>query len=392
MPPPPARHGAALAIHTCNRHGTKPSSTLHAMRAPACSPGAVAWYPERAATATWRRTRPCTTKHGSTASIHNKSPRHEGRLTARQRTPPRRLAQRRDAAGLTTLHAGLEARRAFGVKHDGAARGGPQPIPAKLPGHQTWREHLVDAAWGSHGPRLPPARHDAASSMGRRRRDALGSWRLEGTPTDRDKARRRRKGKGWPRRSQRVGGVVVAGSAWAAARRRCRCSRWRPAPVRLLLGHVRLLPRPAPRDLVTPRRRRAGGGAAHRPSPPLLLFSFLPPFLFPFGGAALERGQNPNAGWWRRTTAPCSPPLAFESPGAARQGEIPGLPQLGPPGRPWRRRLPFLCILGHRGMARGQKGTSLPRPGSIRARARPTPRRACRLGDPAVPRPASWCG
>jgi hypothetical protein len=162
-----------------------------------------------------------------------------------------------------------------------------------LPKHQTWRERSVDAAWGSHGPRFPPARHDAASSMGRRRRGALGNWRLEGTPTNRDKARRRRKGEGWPRRSQRVGGVVVAGLAWAAARRRCRCSRWRPAPVRLLLGHVRRLPRPAPRVLVTPRWRRAGGSAAHRPSQPLHLFFYLPPFLFPFGGAALEGGKTP---------------------------------------------------------------------------------------------------
>jgi hypothetical protein len=83
-------------------------------------------------------------RHGGThASAHQagregqhlqQSSRHEGRFTARQRTPLRRLAQRRAAAGLTTLHAGLEARRAFGVKHDGAARGGPQPIPAQLPG------------------------------------------------------------------------------------------------------------------------------------------------------------------------------------------------------------------------------------------------------------------
>jgi hypothetical protein len=185
---------------------------------------------------------------------------------------------------------------------------------ARLTDFHRQQERSVDAAWGSHGPRFLPARHDAASSMGRRRRSTLGNWRLEGTPTNRDKARRRRKGEGWPRRSQRVGGVVVAGLAWAAARRRCRCSRWRPAPVRLLLGHVRRLPHPAPRVLVTPRRRRAGGGAAHRPSPPLLLFFYLPPFLFPFGGAALERGQNPNVGWWRWTTAPCPPPLAFEPP------------------------------------------------------------------------------
>jgi hypothetical protein len=32
--------------------------------------------------------------------------------------------------------------------------------------------------------------------MGRRRRDALGHWRLEGTPTHRDKERRRLREKG----------------------------------------------------------------------------------------------------------------------------------------------------------------------------------------------------
>jgi hypothetical protein len=48
--------------------------------------------------------------------------------------------------------------------------GWPSAILENLPKHQTWRERSVDAAWGSHGPRFPPARHDTASSMGRRRR------------------------------------------------------------------------------------------------------------------------------------------------------------------------------------------------------------------------------
>jgi hypothetical protein len=61
------------------------------------------------------------------------NPRHEGRFTARQHTPPRRLAQRRDAAERTFLHNGLAARRAFGVELDGAARGSPQPFQQTCP-------------------------------------------------------------------------------------------------------------------------------------------------------------------------------------------------------------------------------------------------------------------
>jgi hypothetical protein len=63
----------------------------------------------------------------------SESSRHEGRFTARQHMPPRRLAQRRDAAEMTSLHDGLAARRAFGVELDGAARGGPQPFQQTCP-------------------------------------------------------------------------------------------------------------------------------------------------------------------------------------------------------------------------------------------------------------------
>jgi hypothetical protein len=60
-------------------------------------------------------------------------PRHEGRFTARHHMPPRRLAQRRDAAERAFLHNGLAARRAFGVVLDGAARGSPQPLQHTCP-------------------------------------------------------------------------------------------------------------------------------------------------------------------------------------------------------------------------------------------------------------------
>jgi hypothetical protein len=110
--------------------------------------------------------------------------------------------------------------------------------------------------------------------MGKQRRDALGKRRLEGAPTDKNKIRDRRKEKGvatmltagrrCSRRRLGVGGG--AASVFTAA----------SAPVRLLRGHERRLPRPAPRVPVKPQQRRAGGGAAHRPSPPLLLFLYFP--------------------------------------------------------------------------------------------------------------------
>jgi hypothetical protein len=55
---------------------------------------------------------------------------------------------------------------------DGAARGVPQPFLQLFPESQTWRRHWDNTAWGSHGPRFPPARRDAASPMGKRRRGA----------------------------------------------------------------------------------------------------------------------------------------------------------------------------------------------------------------------------
>jgi hypothetical protein len=60
-------------------------------------------------------------------------PRHEGRVTAEHHMPPRRLAQRRDAAERAFLHTGLAARRAFGAVLDGAARGVPQPFLQTFP-------------------------------------------------------------------------------------------------------------------------------------------------------------------------------------------------------------------------------------------------------------------
>jgi hypothetical protein len=106
--------------------------------------------------------------------LQQKTPRHEGRVTAAHHKPPRRLASRRDEAERANLFTGLAARRAFGTMLDGAARGVPQPFLQMFPRTQIWRKHWDDAAWGSHDPRLPLAQRDAASPMRRRRRDALG--------------------------------------------------------------------------------------------------------------------------------------------------------------------------------------------------------------------------
>jgi hypothetical protein len=112
------------------------------------------------------------------------------------------------------------------------------------------------------------------------------AWLREGTV----------QGKGRPRCSQRVGGVVVVGLAWAVARRRCRCSRRRPlrsgsSEVTNGASLVRLLASPSILSSDAPTRR----GARSSPTPPL---SPTLPFLSPIGGAVTGKGQNPNAGWW----------------------------------------------------------------------------------------------
>jgi hypothetical protein len=129
--------------------------------------------------------------------------------------------------------------------------------------------------------------------MGKRRRDALGKRRLEGAPTDKNKIRDRRKEKGvatmltagrrCSRRRLGVGGG--AASVFTAA----------SAPVRLLRGHERRLPRPAPRVPVKPQQRRAGGGAAHRLSPPLLLFLYSP-LPLPYRRRGTGKGAKPQCG------------------------------------------------------------------------------------------------
>jgi hypothetical protein len=144
------------------------------------------------------------------------------------RKPLRRLTSRRATAKRANLFSGLAVRRAFGAAHDGATpdgatRGVPPALPAEAPRtRKKRRQHWDVTAWGSHDPRLPLARRDAASPMGRRRRGALGQRRLDGTRTGRTTmATGARRSEGRPRCSPWVGGVGVAGLAWVAVRRRC---------------------------------------------------------------------------------------------------------------------------------------------------------------------------
>jgi hypothetical protein len=176
---------------------------------------------------------------------------------------------------------GEPAHRASGatrVRRDARRRGaGCSPaLLADSSRTQTWREHWDDTAWGSHDPRLPLARRDAASPMGRRRRDALGHGRLEGTRTGRLRRGAVQEegmaalvltaGRRWSRCRLDVGGgaasrfTVVLCSGPALPR-----SRSPPSP------SGSSLPRPAP--AATRRRRRASVSrlASSSPAPPLLL-------------------------------------------------------------------------------------------------------------------------
>jgi hypothetical protein len=94
---------------------------------------------------------------------------------------------------------------------------------------------------------------------------------------------------------------------------------------------------------------------------------------------------KPQWGWWRWTTGSLPPPLLL-NPGVAR-------------GRAKSLRCPGLDCLGTRGGAAfslragevtgarrgGKRGFSSPGPGSIRARARPVPRRAGRPAGATIP-------
>jgi hypothetical protein len=194
---------------------------------------------------------------------------------------------------------GDPAHRAGGAMHvrRGARRRGAgcsPALPADFLRTQPWRKHRDDAAWGSHGPRPPLARRDAASPMWRRRRDALGHGRLEGTRTGRLIG-------GAVQEEGKVASVLTAGRRWS----RCRldvgggaasASRFTvvpcsgPAPPRSRSPPSpsgSSLPRPA--SAATRRRRRASVSrlASSSPTSPLLL---------PPPAVRLREGAKPQCG------------------------------------------------------------------------------------------------
>jgi hypothetical protein len=65
-----------------------------------------------------------------------------------------------------------------------------------------------------------------------------------------------------------------------------------------------------------------------------------------------------------------------------------GCPGLDRPGARGSAACSLYATVDTGGKARGRRGFSFPGPGSIRARARPAPQRACRLSGPAAPRAA----
>jgi hypothetical protein len=173
--------------------------------------------------------------------------------------------------------------------------------------------------------------------------------------------------------------------AWRSRRsRRCSVLCSGPAPLRSRTAHP---PRPAPRVLVTPRRRR--GSPAPTAPPPLLPPS---PLTLPLRRRCSGKGQNPNVGWWRWSTATGSPPLAFEPTAPQGWAKSRGCPSWVRPGGRGGTACPFLCVPGTPRHGAGAKGSFLSTTGSIRARARPFPSACVPLGGPAVLRPASGCG
>jgi hypothetical protein len=100
---------------------------------------------------------------------------------------------------------------------------------------------------------------------------------------------------------------------------------------------------------------------------------------------------KPQRGWWRWATGSL-PPSSLLNPGAARGGRnlyaAPAWTARAPVAAP----PPLSARVRSQGIGRGGKrGFSPPGPGSIRARARPVPRRAGRLAGKAIPSRVSPC-
>jgi hypothetical protein len=182
---------------------------------------------------------------------------------------------------------------------------------ARQPELQPLRVRPVRAAWGSHAPgphRQGTTRRRPWGDGGAARSTIGGSKARPQARTEYETGARRREkataltaGRRCRRRRLGVGGG--AASVFTAA----------PALVRFPRG-LRAAPpssgssRSRPASAAT-RRRRRGVGLP----PPRLLFLNSPPSSSPTA-ARLWKGAKPQCGLVARPTAPCLPPLAFESP------------------------------------------------------------------------------
>jgi hypothetical protein len=189
--------------------------------------------------------------------------------------------------------------------------------------------------------------------------------------------------------SQRVDGVDVAGLAWVAARRRCtrrRLLRSGSPAVSSGASLVRLLASPSSLSSDAPAAARRI--VLHRPSSS----SSTSPLPLPLRRRGSGKGQNPNVGWWRWTTAPCLPPLAFESPAPQSKAKTQRCPGWVCPGA----RGGAACFLSTRprsqGHGAGVKGT-FPPPARLDSRAgAPNPSVCVPAGRSGrAPPRASWC-
>jgi hypothetical protein len=193
-----------------------------------------------------------------------------------------------------------------------------------------------------------------------------------------------------PRRSQRVGGVVEAGSrasrAWRSRRsRRCSILCSGPAPPQSRTAPPSSGSSRTRHSTAATRQRRRGSPAF--PAPPSLLLPSPPP-ASP-SAAALEGGKTP---MW--VGGDCPLPLALlPLLNPRRRKDEANFRCCPPPGldRPVPVAAPAAhshATVDHEGQGAGQKRLFLPPALAWFARGRPVPRRACRPGGSAAPRAA----
>jgi hypothetical protein len=243
--------------------------------------------------------------------------------------PPRRLAQRRAAAERALLHTGLAARRAFGTLLDGAAQGDSQPSLHSCP------VPTLARSLGRRGLGWPRPQSPAGTARRGVAHGEAAARRVQQQAARRHAHRQAKKRRGARRRKGGFGAHSGSTVESLQARRGRRCSvgvevhggallRSGSPSVALASFPVRLL--------AASSRLSSNAPAAARVGPPPRLLFPNSPLLLPPPTAALGRGKNPNAGWWRWSSGACSPP-PFESTAPQGAGRFSGAaPRLGPPG------------------------------------------------------------